>query len=101
MVNADYKLWIHDQLRTGRTDAKGVLEVQIPVDAAEGRLTVADYTWPLKIGHLNPLEADSPDGGVSGVQGRLLNLGYLTGVADGALDEATKAAIKSFQTDHA
>jgi peptidoglycan hydrolase-like protein with peptidoglycan-binding domain len=39
------------------------------------------------------------DDGVSGAQGRLLNLGYPVGPIDGKLGPRTRAALRQFQTD--
>jgi peptidoglycan hydrolase-like protein with peptidoglycan-binding domain len=43
---------------------------------------------------------DSPDGGISGVQARLLLLGYAPGPLDGTLTQQTKSAISAFQQDN-
>jgi peptidoglycan hydrolase-like protein with peptidoglycan-binding domain len=42
-----------------------------------------------------PPEADR---GISGVQGRLRNLGYDPGEVDGVLGERTRAAIRAFES---
>lgn len=47
--------------------------------------------WPVRVGGLDPIDS------ISGVQGRLNNLGYRAGAADGTLNEATRQALKDFQ----
>jgi N-acetylmuramoyl-L-alanine amidase len=50
-------------------------------------------TWTLDIGGLDPIDE------ISGVQGRLSNLGYYHGAPNGELDELTAHAIRGFQAD--
>ena len=52
----------------------------------------------LQLGHLNPL-SDTEDGGVSGAQARLRNLGYRPGLIDGRLGPKTRAALRQYQED--
>lgn len=84
--------------RDRRTDADGKLAEAIPVDATSGKVTVGDLFWHIDIGDLNPL-FDAPDGGVSGAQARLLNLGYDPGPIDGLMGPRTAAALRRFQHD--
>jgi N-acetylmuramoyl-L-alanine amidase len=86
-------------LLAGETDGDGLLTARLPTHVS--RLTVfADgHDWEVLLGHLNPLE-DVPDGGVSGAQGRLANLGYQPGPADGLLGPRTAAALSAFQREH-
>jgi hypothetical protein len=48
--------------------------------------------WVLNLGHVNPIEY------TSGIQARLKNLGFFDGEESGELDDATRDAIRSFQT---
>lgn len=51
-------------------------------------------SWTLSIGALDPVEE------VSGIQGRLRNLGYYAGEVSGDLDEPTQGAVRRFRVDH-
>jgi N-acetylmuramoyl-L-alanine amidase len=99
IANEKYKLVVGDQKFEGTTDTDGLLEEMIPVDAQKGKLRVGKERWDLLIGHLNPIEENTLDRGVSGAQGRLKNLGYAVGPVDGIPGPKTKAAIEAFQAD--
>jgi len=82
--------------RVIKTDARGVLQTEVPVDARSVTVTVRDDEWELDIGCLNPLH-DTRDEGHAGCTSRLHNLGYIErGASDGELAEA----IRQFQLDH-
>jgi len=81
----------------GETDSDGAIEIVVPVDARRGTLTVGDsglnrLVFPLAFGALDPITE------LSGVQGRLMNLGYGCEVT-GELDGETQAAIAAFQEE--
>ena len=97
IANTAYELTVDGQAFTGTTDGNGQLEAQIAVDAREGRLRTGAYEWELKISHLNPMSPDSVDGGVSGAQARLKNLGFDVGPIDGIRGGQTEAALEAFQ----
>jgi hypothetical protein len=83
-------------VKKGDLPADGLLEVPVPVDAVEGRLTVwltesQTETWDLRIGHMEPLDE------LSGVQARLNNLGFDCGDPTGVMNDKTAAAIRAFQ----
>lgn len=101
MTNQAYTLTVDEEEYPRRyTDDKGMLEELIRVDAKEAKLTIGKYIWDtLLIADLNPIEADTPDEGVSGAQGRLLNMAYDVGPVDGILGPKTRAALKQFQAD--
>jgi hypothetical protein len=99
LANAPYELIVEGSRYEGTTDGDGKLEQPLPMDAEVGTLRVGGQLWPLKIGHLNPLE-DTPDEGVSGIQARLRNLGYDPGPVDHVLGPRTRAAIRAFQRDN-
>jgi hypothetical protein len=99
LANQPYKLWIDGEFSTGTTDGEGNIEKEIPLKASQGLLKVADYQWKLAIGHLNPMDKNTPDQGTSGAQGRLLNLGYPVGSVDGICGPRTKASLRYFQAD--
>lgn len=77
----------------------GEIEMEIPADAEVGSLVIrsknaptgVEWTWPLSLGHLDPLD------NVSGVQGRLWNLGYDCGPVDNIEGKLTRAGVKNFQ----
>lgn len=99
IAKAPYTLIVEGTTYEGTTDADGVVEQPISVAAEVGTLRVGTLWWPLKIGHLNPLD-DVPDAGVSGIQARLRNLGYDPGPVDHELGRRTRAAIRAFQRDN-
>ncbi len=98
--NEPYQLTVGGLELTGTTGGSGELEHPIPTDAEQARLTIKGHTFELDIAHLNPLTADSPDRGVSGAQGRLLNMGYDVGAVDGDLGSQTRQALEQFQRDN-
>jgi len=83
----------------GDVGGDGIIEHEIPPDAGSGSLTLlldrgdppATLVLVLHIGHLDPVEE------VSGVQGRLANLGFDCGEVDGYAGPATADALKDFQ----
>lgn len=90
-----YKLTVGDVVLEGALNGEGFIETNIPPGAPRGTLVVGEgsrrRTYTLALGHLDPVET------VSGVQARLRNLGYPCEVT-GSLDDATRAALRSFQT---
>jgi hypothetical protein len=99
LAGAAYQLIVEGTTYAGTTSGEGLVEQEVPSDAESGTLEVGSRIWPLKIGHLNPLE-ETPDEGVSGIQARLRNLGYDPGPVDGQLGRRTEAAIRAFQREH-
>jgi putative peptidoglycan binding protein/LysM domain-containing protein len=97
--NTPFVLEIGDQRIERATDGDGLLEEPIAVDLESAILRVGDHAWRLHIGRLNPLH-DAADGGVSGAQARLANLGFAPGPVDGTLGPRTRAALCAFQKDH-
>jgi hypothetical protein len=99
--NKEYRLKIGDRTYEGRTDSDGLIEQEIAPTANQGELTVffdedqddyEDCTWPLQLGAMDPIDE------VSGIQGRLNNLGISCGAVDGITGPRTKAAIREFQS---
>jgi N-acetylmuramoyl-L-alanine amidase len=96
-----YELAVGNRLFTGQTDGKSPIDEPVPANVAEGQLTIwpaaADRTaatvWELKPGHLDPVDE------LSGVQGRLANLGYYWGPVDGQPSADLDAAVRRFQND--
>lgn len=80
---------------SGITNDDGLLEERIPPSAQNGVLRFADGSLvPLDLGGLDPIDT------LSGVQGRLLNLGYDCGDVDGDLNDLTSEALREFQAKH-
>ncbi len=82
----------------GRTKKGGLIDEEVPAEAESAQLQVflddddpdPDITKELAIGHLDPLDL------VSGVQARLMNLGYPCEVT-GEIDPATLVALHLFR----
>ena len=99
LAGVEYELDLGEKRpRKGSTGGDGKLEEMVPADAATATLTVEDRMMVLNLGHLNPL-AEVKEGDHSGLQGRLKNLGYDPGPADGKLGPRTRAALAVFQAD--
>lgn len=101
-----YLLEVGGQRFRGTTRGESPIEHVIQPEARRGLLRLWPDTadapeeppddalaWSLDIGALDPVEE------VSGVQGRLSNLGYYHGPLHGEVDELTSAAIRWFQAD--
>ncbi len=80
----------------GKTGDDGSLAHEIDARTTEVTLTVGDDApRTLRVGHLRPMR-EVPDGGVSGVQSRLRNLGFFAGEVDGRMAPSTLAAMRRF-----
>jgi hypothetical protein len=93
--NEEYRLVIDDKLTlTGISDGEGWIEVQIPPNAAQGKLTIGgdplEPAYTLDLGGLDPITEPT------GLQQRLHNLGFHCD-ATGRMDDATCAALSVFQ----
>jgi N-acetylmuramoyl-L-alanine amidase len=92
----------HDLHFEGTTDDHGWIKQKIPPWAEIGTLTIwpdssdddFSLSWEVKLGHLDPLET------ISGVKGRLNNLGYDCGEVNSVKDEQYLAAVRQFQSDN-
>lgn len=80
----------------GKTDGDGVLKLRLSGDTSVVEIWIAGQVRTLRIGELNPMD-EALDDGVSGVQGRLLGLGFNPGPIDGDLGPRTRAALIAFQ----
>lgn len=92
-----YVLDVDGALFSDATNAQGELTHPIPPNA---RLAKIKFGPPdqqqeidLPLGHMDPITE------MTGVQGRLTNLGYRCGPIDGQLSAATAAALAAFQRD--
>lgn len=85
-----------DMMFYSMTDGKGILKLEIPYWATSVKIWIAGLERTLNLGEMNPVD-DAPDEGVSGVQGRLLGLGFDPGPLDGKVGPRTRAALIAFQ----
>jgi N-acetylmuramoyl-L-alanine amidase len=92
-ANEEYVLDVDGKLISGKTDGEGTLSASIPPNAKTGRLRVGKDQEEILIsfGHIDPIST------LSGVQGRLQNLGLYFGPVDGRLNPETRSAIAEFQ----
>ena len=94
-ANEPYTLDIDGELFSGTTNAEGELKHFIPPNAKAGTLKVGEepdaVQYELKLGYVDPIAE------ISGVQGRLNNLGFDCGQPDGKMSPRTVEAIKAFQ----
>ncbi len=87
-----------EQVWEGTTDGSGGLDESVPADSRT--LTVVLKVEPepqpfhFRFGHLDPLKT------ISGVQGRLLNLGYPCDKERGELGPVTRRSLRDFQAEH-
>jgi Putative peptidoglycan binding domain/LysM domain len=87
-----YVLNIDGDLRDGTLDASGKLDVSIPPTAKSARLTIGnDEPIMIQLGAVDPITT------VSGIQGRLNNLGFNPGPIDSKMGPRTCHAIQRFQ----
>ena len=95
IANAPFELHLDGEILKGETDDNGDLEIGIPPSATRGRLLVGEgdsaREYELDLGHIDPIEE------LTGVQGRLANLGFDPGPIDGVAGPKLKAAIERFQ----
>ena len=79
----------------GQTDGDGAVQEKIRPNARKGRLVVGhgktERKYHFRLGHVDPLEK------ISGIQGRLLDLGYYDGSINGRMTGRTQSALLLFQ----
>lgn len=89
-----YRLEVDGQVRTGTVPSDGVLEAHVPASAQRASLTVGEgeeaSMHQLQLGYLDPSDT------VSGLQSRLINLGWAAGPVTGEMDPETRAAAQRF-----
>jgi Putative peptidoglycan binding domain/LysM domain len=92
-ANQKYTLVVEGRRFSGVTDWQGKLEHPIRPDAQKGSLTIGpdQMSYDLQFGYLDPVTE------VSGLQGRLNNLGYYSGEMTGEMNEDTRIALRAFQ----
>ena len=96
MANEAYVLDIDGEITKGQTGGDGKVEIGIPPNARKGKITFQSTgrVFDLDIGNLDPINK------ISGVQGRLRNLGFYHGPIDGELSDELKKALREFQERH-
>ncbi len=101
IAGASCALLVNGQVFQLTTDGNGKLEQEIPLDATDAFLTIRgdqtpfhDETFPIKIGHLDPIDE------LSGQIARLNNLGYFAGPIAGTDQSAFESAVEEFQCDN-
>jgi N-acetylmuramoyl-L-alanine amidase len=94
----EYLLKIDDTRISGKLDSTGSLQVPIPPGSRSATLILGDPTrgeqYQLSLGHLDPVKE------ISGVEGRLYNLGYLKTPPTGEESPELADAVKMFQQDN-
>jgi len=90
--NMRYTLEIDGDNYEGSTDSDGKIEHPIPPGAKKGMILLGNEDIiPLSFGELDPVE------NTSGIQARLMNLGFDCGGVTGEMDSRTREALKGFQ----
>ena len=93
VANTPCKLQVEGQTFQLTTDGSGKIEKEIPKAAENGKLTIGDQEFPIRIGHLDPVDQ------ISGYRARLNNLGYNAGDSDDENDPQLRSAVEEFQCD--
>lgn len=88
--------WVNGKPITGKTGSDGIIRGEVPITVTTATLKTGPTVRRLQLGGLNPMR-ETDDGGVTGVQARLANLGYGVGAVDGSCGPRTTAAIEEFQ----
>jgi hypothetical protein len=90
----DYVLDVDGALMHDKTDGQGFIRKAIPPNARHALLLIGRDRFELCLGHVDPIDQ------VTGIQGRLNNLGFDCGALDGILGPKTMAAISRFQREY-
>jgi N-acetylmuramoyl-L-alanine amidase len=99
MPSERYVADVDGTLYYGETNGDAILSLDLPVDATQAEIWIAGQSRTLRLGELNPIE-NTPDDGVSGIQGRLRGLGFNPGPIDGKMGPRTRAALLAFQRQY-
>ena len=92
LAGEEYVLDIDGEIRTGQLDGNGGLREVIKPNARRILLTLGDdEPFEIALGTLDPVTT------ISGIQGRLRNLGFAPGAIDGVPGPKTKYAVQLFQ----
>ncbi|MBC8073473.1 MAG: LysM peptidoglycan-binding domain-containing protein [Deltaproteobacteria bacterium] len=97
MADTEFTLEHARETLSGRTDAGGGLDVELPIEVGTCTITAGAYTWEVDVAHLDPL-AHTDDDGASGCAGRVGNLGWCHDPStDDEEAEAERRALELFQ----
>lgn len=97
LSGVEYRLVVEGREFVGKTGADGLVQAAVGARASEGTLSLnGGAPQAIGIDDLNPMR-DVSDEGVSGVQARLRNLGYLSVPVDGVLGPLTRDAIRDYE----
>src|SRR5215831_6546443 len=90
LASKPWKLELDGKKYSGTTDADGALkqDVPIPTSSEAGKLECEGYHYPVRLGHLNPIDE------ISGVKQRLANLGFDCGSTDESITPEFTEALK-------
>lgn len=100
LSGVEYRLAVGGREFSGQTAADGLVAADVDARASEGTLSLnGGEPQSIAVDDLNPMR-DVPDEGVSGVQARLRNLGYLSVPVDGVLGPLTREAIRDYEKRH-
>jgi hypothetical protein len=92
LKNTDYKIDIDGVEKEGKTDSEGWLTQSLVPNAKVAVIRLEDGSeFEMKLGNLDPIDE------VSGIQGRLHDLGFYSGSINGQMNEETENALKIFQ----
>jgi hypothetical protein len=87
------KISIEGREKPATPNADGVVTLSIEATDQDGILQIEDRVVPIEIGSLDPVSEPT------GVDGRLINLGYLAGPAGEATDRERRLALEEFQLE--
>jgi hypothetical protein len=93
LAHADCELVVDGSSQTLTSDGNGIVEAVIPPRASAGVLRAAGMEFPLRIGHLDPLPLSS------GLEARLVNLGYYPGAVGEDDPDSLAFAVELLQRD--
>jgi type VI secretion system secreted protein VgrG len=98
-----YRMLCEGEKFEGTTAADGRIAHEVLKSAKTAQITVWLGEYPTgAIKRYAVQIEDLPDpGSIAGAQVRLKNLGYYRGAGKGVIDDETRAALRSFQRDHA
>jgi len=95
IADTPWKMTLGEETFEGTSGGDGLVEQEVPTAMGEGILEIDTHKFPLRIGHLDPIDE------VEGVQKRLHNIGYDCGNIDGVVGCKMAQSLKLFQKDNA